>query len=49
MSQTEQSKDISLPLHKHLRLWLIHTIMYVEQVTNQLDFLPAQTGFCMLE
>ena len=48
MSQTEQSNDISLPLHKHLRLWLIHTIMYVEHVTNQLEFLPAQPGFCML-
>ena len=30
--------DISLPLHKHLRLWIIHTIMYVEYVTNQLEF-----------
>jgi glucan phosphoethanolaminetransferase (alkaline phosphatase superfamily) len=48
MSQTEQSKDINLPLHKHLRLCFIHTIMYVEHVTNQLEFLPAQPGFCML-
>ena len=48
MSQTEQSNDINLPLHKHLRLWLIHTIMYVEHVTNQLESLPAQPGFCML-
>ncbi len=45
MSQTEQSNDISLPLHKHFCFWLINTIMYVEHVTNQLESLPAQTGF----
>ena len=33
--------DISLPLHKHLHLWLIHTVTYVKYVTNQLEFLPA--------
>jgi hypothetical protein len=45
---TEQSNDISLPLHKHLCLWSIKRIMYVEHVTNQLEFLPAQPGFYML-
>ena len=45
----EPHNDISLPLHKHLHLWLIHTIMYVEYVTNQLEFLPAPTGFCLLK
>ncbi len=45
----EPHNDISLPLHKHLRLWIIHTIMYVEYVTNQLEFLPALTGFCLLK
>ncbi len=45
----EPHNDISIPLHKHLRLWIIHTIMYVEHITIQLEFLPALTGFCLLK
>ena len=47
-SHKETESDISLPLHKHLCLWNIHTSMGVWHVTPQLEFLPVTPGFCML-
>ena len=44
----ETVTDISLPLHKHLCLWYIHTSMDVWHVTNQLEFFSCDTRFCML-
>ena len=44
----ETVKDISLPLHKHLRLYELHTRVYVVHVMTQLKFLPVTPGFYML-
>ena len=40
--------DISLSLHKHLRLWNIYTSMDVWHVMHQLEFSPVTPGFCIL-